>query len=201
MGMTPLTEYASFRRRSAAAVIDTLWISPLMIGLLYLVYGEDLATVQSPLSTIAALEQFEWHAFLLNDILPALLVLWFWIRYAATPGKLLFDCEIVDARNGKPISYQQALLRYLSYFIYVLPLTVVLSWGCEFEISGSLARMDDGWQSALCPVGYIIAILPIIGLLQIIWDKRKQGWHDKIAGTVVIIHDEATVPLAQLEKY
>ena len=36
---------------------------------------------------------------------------------------------------------------------------------------------------------YIIAALPL--LLGIIWvgiDRRKQGWHDKIAGTVVIRH-------------
>jgi uncharacterized RDD family membrane protein YckC len=25
-----------------------------------------------------------------------------------------------------------------------------------------------------------------MGLLWIIWDKQKQGWHDKIAGTYVI---------------
>jgi len=40
-----------------------------------------------------------------------------------------------------------------------------------------------------------------LGLLQISWDKHKQGWHDKIAQTVVIIHDEAALPLAQLDKY
>jgi uncharacterized RDD family membrane protein YckC len=36
-------------------------------------------------------------------------------------------------------------------------------------------------------LGYYVSILPL--LLGIIWvgiDKRKQGWHDKLAGTVVI---------------
>ncbi len=35
--------------------------------------------------------------------------------------------------------------------------------------------------------GYYVSILPL--MLGIIWvgiDKRKQGWHDKLAGTVVI---------------
>jgi uncharacterized RDD family membrane protein YckC len=39
------------------------------------------------------------------------------------------------------------------------------------------------------------------GFLWVIWDKRKQGWHDKIAGTVVIMHNEATISLQQLESY
>lgn len=46
---------------------------------------------------------------------------------------------------------------------------------------------------------YILAALPLgLGFLWILWDKRRQGWHDKIANTVVIVHDEATVPLEKL---
>ena len=33
----------------------------------------------------------------------------------------------------------------------------------------------------------IISIVPFfLGLLWVAWDKKKQGWHDKIAGTVAI---------------
>ena len=36
-------------------------------------------------------------------------------------------------------------------------------------------------------VGYIIAVLPMFaGIFWVGIDKRKQGWHDKLAGTVVI---------------
>ncbi len=36
-------------------------------------------------------------------------------------------------------------------------------------------------------VGYIIAVLPLcLGIFWVGIDKRKQGWHDKLAGTVVI---------------
>lgn len=35
--------------------------------------------------------------------------------------------------------------------------------------------------------GYFVAAIPFfIGLLWILFDKRNQGWHDKLAGTVVI---------------
>lgn len=35
--------------------------------------------------------------------------------------------------------------------------------------------------------GYYLATIPLgLGILWVGWDKRKQGWHDKLAGTVVI---------------
>lgn len=38
---------------------------------------------------------------------------------------------------------------------------------------------------------YIVSIVPIfLGFLWIAFDKRKQGWHDKLAGTVVIQVEE-----------
>jgi len=36
---------------------------------------------------------------------------------------------------------------------------------------------------------YILSSIFMLGFLWIAFDKRKQGWHDKLAGTVVI-HDE-----------
>jgi uncharacterized RDD family membrane protein YckC len=111
---------------------------------------------------MTSLEDFDFRNFLVQEFLPALLILWFWIKYSATPGKMLLDCEIVDARTGEQIDFKQIILRYL---------------------------------------GYIVSALPFgLGFLWIMWDERKQGWHDKIAGTVVIIHDEATVPLSQLQE-
>ncbi len=162
--ITFLTEYAGFWRRAFAFWVDGLWIGPLLILLSFLICGEpDCANLPDSLDTAMGLEQFQWQAFLINYILPALPILWFWMTYAATPGKMLVDCEIVDARSGGAISLKQALLRYIGYYLSALPLG--------------------------------------LGFLWMVWDKRKQGWHDKIAGTVVIKHDEATVPLYQLEKY
>ncbi|WDE07386.1 RDD family protein [Thalassomonas viridans] len=35
--------------------------------------------------------------------------------------------------------------------------------------------------------GYFLSILPFgLGILAVGWDKKKQGWHDKLAGTLVI---------------
>ncbi|MDD1697770.1 MAG: RDD family protein, partial [Methanoregula sp.] len=40
-------------------------------------------------------------------------------------------------------------------------------------------------------VGYLFSGLILnLGFLWIVFDKRKQGWHDKIAGTLVIYRPE-----------
>lgn len=51
--------------------------------------------------------------------------------------------------------------------------------------------------------GYLVAMLPLLlGFLWIAWDRRKQGFHDKIAGTVVVVssEDEAGKSIEQLMK-
>ena len=36
-------------------------------------------------------------------------------------------------------------------------------------------------------LAYLVSMLPLcFGFLWIAWDKKKQGWHDKIAKTYVI---------------
>ena len=36
-------------------------------------------------------------------------------------------------------------------------------------------------------LGYFVSIVPLcLGLLWVAFDARKQGWHDKLAGTVVL---------------
>ncbi len=35
--------------------------------------------------------------------------------------------------------------------------------------------------------GYFISMIPLfLGIIWVAFDKRKQGWHDKLAGTVVV---------------
>ncbi len=72
----------------------------------------------------------------------------FWIFKNATPGKMLFRSVIVDAQTLAAPSAAQNIIRYLGYFVSLLPLG--------------------------------------LGFLWIGWDRRKQGWHDKLARTVVI---------------
>ena len=60
-------------------------------------------------------------------------------------------------------------------------------------------------QGALRYLGYFLSFFSLcIGFLWILWDKRKQGFHDKIANTVVLynahvfVNDESQKSLQQL---
>lgn len=85
---------------------------------------------------------------------------------------------------------------------YVLPaLAAILFWKYRGATPGKMlisARIVDAATGGALSSGqlvgryfaYIVSLVPLgIGFLWIAFDKRKQGWHDKLAGTVVI-YDE-----------
>lgn len=90
--------------------------------------------------------------------IPALLL--FWRLFQATPGKLLLDCRIVDARDGNAPKAWQLLVRCVSYGLSAAPLG--------------------------------------LGFLWMLWDRRRQGWHDKLARTRVVDDDESRKSLVML---
>jgi uncharacterized RDD family membrane protein YckC len=50
-------------------------------------------------------------------------------------------------------------------------------------------------------LGLIVAVLPaFLGLLWMIWNSRRQGWHDLFADAVVIREDESRKALYQLAR-
>ena len=86
----------------------------------------------------------------------------------------------------------------------VLPaIAAILFWRYRGATPGKMlvsARIVDADTHAAPSTGkligryfaYLVSIIPIfLGFLWIAFDKRKQGWHDKLAGTVVIsVEDE-----------
>ena len=85
------------------------------------------------------------------------------------------------------------------FFNYVLPaIAIVLFWVYKSATPGKIALKlsivdaKTGEKASTSQLigryfGYYISMIPL--LLGIIWvgiDKRKQGWHDKLAGTVVV---------------
>lgn len=162
------TEYAGFLRRLAASLIDLLILIILLTPLAYFFSGGSYYPGLDPAAGPLDEQEFDWGYLLVNDILPMLLVVFFWVRYRATPGKQLMDCEVVDASTHDNLRPGQALIRYLGYFVSLLPLG--------------------------------------LGFLWIIWDKKRRGFHDLLAHTVVLHTDRSYVdglaeqPLEKLMK-
>lgn len=84
-------------------------------------------------------------------------------------------------------------------FSWVMPaVAVVLFWMNAQATPGKMAiaarivdaetgGMPSTRQLIIRYLGYILATIPLgLGLLWVAFDPRKQGWHDKMAGTVVV---------------
>ena len=93
---------------------------------------------------------------------------------------------------------------------YVLPAVAILVfWKYRSATPGKLfmsAEIVDALsggkpstrQLVLRYLGYYVSTVPLLlGLVWVAGDSRKQGWHDKLAGTVVV----STVPAAGTERY
>ena len=136
----PDVRYAGFWIRVGAALIDTVLITALVLPLLIVVYGtEHLGSRQLVAGT--------WDV-LINWVLPAVVIIVFWIYRSATPGKMILKLKIIDAKTGGKISTGQCIGRYFAYYVSIIPFMLGIIW-----------------------VGF---------------DDRKQGWHDKLAGTLVV---------------
>ena len=82
---------------------------------------------------------------------------------------------------------------------YVLPtVAVIVFWKYRSATPGKMiisARIVDARTGGRPSIGqcivryfaYIISMLPLfLGFVWIAFDKRKQAWHDKLAGTIVV---------------
>ncbi|CAK0768718.1 RDD domain-containing protein [Gammaproteobacteria bacterium] len=147
MSLAPDVRYAGFWRRLAASMIDIVILMPVLMLLLYLMYGatyfEWLAERTDPLAVYGAGDA------VISNLLPIVLMAYFWMHYLGTPGKLLLGCHVVDAKSGVALNLRQIIFRN---------------------------------------VGYLVSLFTFgLGFLWIAKDVRKQGFHDKIAGSVVIL--------------
>jgi len=113
---------AGFWRRLGALAMDWLWLF-CALGLLgWLLFG--VAIPPAPPGYGAA----GMVALLFHEAVPAAVFIVGWARYGATPGKVLLELRVVDARTGEHPDWPQAVIRYLGYFVAALPLGVGFLW-------------------------------------------------------------------------
>ncbi len=88
----------------------------------------------------------------------------------------------------------------LAFFInWIAPaLAVILFWWFRGATPGKMVvdavivdahtfRHPTNWQLVGRYLGYFVSTVPFgLGLIWVAFDPRKQGWHDKMANTVVI---------------
>jgi uncharacterized RDD family membrane protein YckC len=150
-------EYVGFWARVLASVVDLLLSALLLTPLLNALYHRPAPSgigtlLRSPEAAsgllIDALTPHGTMDVVLDYLVPAAVVLAFWLARQATPGKMLIHARIVDAETMAKPSAGRLLVRYLGYYVGFFSLGLGFVW--------------------------------------VAFDRRKQGWHDKLAGTVVV---------------
>jgi len=160
--------YGGFWIRVAAAMIDTVCVFAVILPLLVWIYGTG---------------------YLMDPIDQALNVL-------SMDPESLDAGALDDAESGSFFNFAGPADALLNY---VFPaIAIVIFWIARQATPGKmllkLRVVDAKTLGPLTPrqaigryLGYYVSIIGLgLGLLWVGWDPRKQGWHDKLAGTVVI---------------
>lgn len=141
-------------------------------------------------------------AFLIDMVLLSLMM----SPVVAYFGKVNLSASLASYQTIELPDWLQYLLNLLLFLLTVFlwvkfrgtPGKLLL--GCRLVDANSGGTLRVG-QAALRNIAYLASLLPLgLGFLWIAWDKRKQGFHDKIAKTVVVLDDPAQMSLDDLEK-
>ncbi len=141
MEQTTEMNYAGFGIRFLAFILDSIWMFGILYTVLYLIKG----------NVFSLTSQYSATQFFFEYIMPVIITVGFWFFKSATPGKMVLKLEVVDVNTGGKVPTGRLLIRYLGYYVGIIPL--------------------------------------FLGFFWIIWDKKKQGWYDKMSGTAVIVLD------------
>ncbi|WDE14563.1 RDD family protein [Thalassomonas haliotis] len=134
----------------------------------------------------------------------------FWARVMAslvdTVILMLISWPLLLALYGKEyLEFEQLVAGPADFVIsWVFPVVAVIAfWLYKQATPGKMlvsAKIVDAktgnkptrGQCILRYFGYFLSIIPFgYGMLCVGWDKKKQGWHDKLAATLVIRESQA----------
>jgi uncharacterized RDD family membrane protein YckC len=166
--------YAGFWIRVLAALIDSVLVAMITYPILAIVYsfgssGTDVSSLLSNRDLMAALSNGDAASALDNPQLRA---------------------ALADAVRLGPLD--------LVLSVAFPALAIISFWMLRSATPGKIlvrarivdARTGGPLSKAQCIgryFGYFVSTFPLcLGLVWVGLDKRKQGWHDKLAGTVVI---------------
>lgn len=103
-----------------------------------------------------------------------------------TPEELILSEDMIAGPGDFIISYVFPIVATILFWRYkcATPGKMWLKMKVVDEVTGEPMSY---LQSTIRYFAYIISIIPLgLGFLWIIWDSKKQSWHDKIARTVVV---------------
>lgn len=177
------TKPAGFGIRLLAHLIDSALWTFLMTLLVFGLFGREImAAVTKAVEEAAGgavhmdpnlFQPPAWFTLIFNYILPVAVLVLLWKWKSATPGKMLLKLKVVDAETGGPLTMKQCVLRMIGYIPPMIPLM--------FFMTVPIAPQPMLFLGAgvfTCPL--------LWAFFSIINDPLKRGWHDRMAGTMVV---------------
>ncbi len=165
-------EYAGFWIRVGAGMIDLLIFIPVFVLSYFNQFNIKSIALLYVLTVLSALYKplLEW-------------------RYGATLGKMACKIKVVN-KELKPISIDQAFGRYIPWAISTI---IQLMAATSIYLAPNFKNIDTYIEltelSQDSPLNTISSVYSVVFLIIICWlifDKKKQGLHDKIAKTFCI---------------
>ncbi len=187
--------YAGFAIRTAATIIDWFWLNaiiflillpPIMVVLLYHLCGwlpAFLGPDPGP--------GLVWIAGICGLVGPVLLNWLYYAafessKFAATPGKLILGLRVTDV-NGQPFSFwSSSLKQMMTTVLFGIPIVLngVVSYLC------ARANMK-GLEIYLYISAAAVFVVPAIGYVMALFDKRRQTVYDKMVARIVSVEPPA----------
>ncbi|HNV60081.1 MAG TPA: RDD family protein [Rhodoferax sp.] len=109
---------AGLGTRIYASLIDAIALAGVSAPLMWLAYGES----------IARMDDIRPASLAINWLMPMVATLMGWHFLGATPGKWLMSARVVDARTGEAPNWLQCVVRWLAYWVSLLPLGLGFLW-------------------------------------------------------------------------
>ena len=166
-------------RRVLAQVIDSLILSPVIIGILaafvaarwgefstwFDEYSRAVDAGRTPPAPPELFQPFSAEMFGMAAayaVVVGVYTLGFWRWKQATPGKLAAGIRIRRREAPGPMPWSTMLRRFL--FVQALAFAAYVPW-----------------------VGFVAILVSLLDVLWPLWDSRNQALHDKVAGTNVVL--------------
>lgn len=164
--------YASFQRRLLANVVDTflllILLAPVIDYIVTATFGEVTLDMQALQEQARREPDKEQAARLMADV----------FREARMPERWTLTIML-------QVFFFALFTQVFWHFYAATPGKLLLRMRIVDDRSG---QPINDFQGMMRFIGYAVSFAPVLlGFLWIGFDRKRQGWHDKLAGTVVVV--------------
>jgi uncharacterized RDD family membrane protein YckC len=164
--------YSSFTIRALGAIIDSFIMSVPGFFISLLIYWlmvptSDLTSGNIDPNSPVVLQATNWIV-LISGTLFLLYTVLMTTFYGQTLGHRAVGIKVMKV-DGEKVDFNNALVRNLFGYSWIISRVLVL---VESDI--------------ITLIGFLLGTLVLIGFAAVLWHPQRQGWHDRLAGTVVV---------------